>query len=201
MNKQPERTARTKRNLADAFWSTAEEKGIRRVTVSDVTKSAGLNRGTFYEYYTDIPSLTEEAEEEILSELRQQMKTALAALGQNDPQSILARGLEIFSRYDSRIFLLLGEKGDPNFRRKLQREAASILSETGSGTEKLLDQDYVIAFISSAFIGVLQYWHESGRPIGVEKLLGILQRLGFTGLQGYAGRTTETPHPFPENGV
>ena len=92
MNKQPERTARTKRNLADAFWSTAEEKGIRRVTVSDVTKSAGLNRGTFYEYYTDIPSLTEEAEEEILSELRQQMKTALAALGQNDPHLSSAGG-------------------------------------------------------------------------------------------------------------
>lgn len=69
LKKQPEITAQTKQKLMDSFWMLASNKGIHRVTVSAVTKSAGVNRSTFYEYFSDIDELLEHSENEILLDM------------------------------------------------------------------------------------------------------------------------------------
>ena len=54
MKKQPQITAQTKQNLIEAFWSLYCEQRIEKITVKDITNKAGYNRGTFYEYFTDV---------------------------------------------------------------------------------------------------------------------------------------------------
>ena len=54
MRRQPEKTARTKQNMIDVFWKLAEEKGLDKVTASALAKEAGINRATFYAYFTEI---------------------------------------------------------------------------------------------------------------------------------------------------
>lgn len=201
MNKQPERTARTRQSLIDAFWKTAEGKGVRNVTVRDVTKAAGLNRSTFYAYFEDIPALLEETEEEIVVRWTSQLRSALSAGDVSDLHTIILRGVELFSQYDAKIFLLLGDNGDPNFRRKLRREASDIFSGMPSGVVAPEEQDYVVAYLSSAAIGLLQYWHESGRKMKVEEILDLLRRLGFTGLRGYSQTVHQEMSAETENGV
>ena len=72
MKKQPEQTAQTRRKLMDSFWKLFCDDGIDRVTVGAVTKCAGYNRGTFYEYFTDVYDLLDQLEDELLGELRAQ---------------------------------------------------------------------------------------------------------------------------------
>ena len=62
MNKQPEVTAQTKQNLIDAFWSLYCEKRIEKITVKEITQMAGYNRGTFYEYFTDVYDVLDQIE-------------------------------------------------------------------------------------------------------------------------------------------
>ena len=69
MKKQPEKTARTKQNMIDVFWKLAEEKGFDKVTASALAKEAGVNRATFYSYFTDMDDLVFQAEEQILTDM------------------------------------------------------------------------------------------------------------------------------------
>ena len=51
MKKQPQVTAITRQNIADAFWELYKTKPMEQITVKDVIAKAGYNRGTFYEYF------------------------------------------------------------------------------------------------------------------------------------------------------
>lgn len=53
MNKQPEITEQTRKNIVMAFCRLYEEKPIEKISVKDVIALAGYNRSTFYEYFTD----------------------------------------------------------------------------------------------------------------------------------------------------
>ena len=43
--------------ILGAFFKLLKEKKPDRITVSDITKTAGIARSTFYNHYQDIPSL------------------------------------------------------------------------------------------------------------------------------------------------
>ena len=183
MNKQPERTAQTRARLIEAFWAAGETRGLSRVNVSDVAKRAGVNRSTFYVYFDDIPSLLHEAEGEIISEIKRRLWSQLAVPENIDSQQFTARAVAVFEQYGDRLFFLLGAYGDPNFSRRLRQEALESLPNLLPDTSALQDQEYALAFLSSAFIGVLQYWHEGGRQISVEALSKIVQRLGMNAIR------------------
>ena len=69
MKKQSKVTAQTKKNLINAFWSLYCEKRIEKITVKEITQKAGYNRGTFYEYFTDIYDVLEQIEESLVPSL------------------------------------------------------------------------------------------------------------------------------------
>ncbi|MCD7750028.1 MAG: TetR/AcrR family transcriptional regulator [Oscillospiraceae bacterium] len=57
MKKQPEVTERTRQRFLEAFWSLVREKPVAKISVSELTKRAGYNRSTFYEYFLDTDEL------------------------------------------------------------------------------------------------------------------------------------------------
>ncbi|QNO15346.1 TetR/AcrR family transcriptional regulator [Alkalicella caledoniensis] len=69
MNKRTEITAQTKQNLMDAFWNLYCEKRIEKITVKEITNKAGYNRGTFYEYFTDVYNVLDEIENSLIPSL------------------------------------------------------------------------------------------------------------------------------------
>lgn len=45
---------RSRRMLCEAFFALAEEKDVRKITVTDLIRKADVNRGTFYAHYDDM---------------------------------------------------------------------------------------------------------------------------------------------------
>ncbi len=70
MRKQPEVTEKTRQKFEDAFWELAAEKPIAKIAVSELTKRAGYNRSTFYEYFVDTDHLLAYVEEKLLDETK-----------------------------------------------------------------------------------------------------------------------------------
>ena len=68
MNKQPELTEQTRKNLMEAFWKIYEQQGLAACSVRRVTESAGYCRSTFYEYFRDIPDILEKLETEVVTQ-------------------------------------------------------------------------------------------------------------------------------------
>lgn len=65
--KKPYRNAvRSKTMIRQAFLELLQEKPYEKITVTDITNRADLNRSTFYAHYPDVQGLIEEIEDEII---------------------------------------------------------------------------------------------------------------------------------------
>ena len=51
------RAVKTNRRIHAAFFSLLRQKEFGKITVSDIAREAGINRKTFYAYYTDLDEL------------------------------------------------------------------------------------------------------------------------------------------------
>jgi len=188
MNKQPEITAQTRKRLMDAFWELYREKRIEQITVGAVAKAAGLNRGTFYTYFTDIYDLLEQLEEELLSQVIEQLDARYKEV----PKSLeeLSRSCaQVFALYDDKIYILLSEKGDPAFELKLKKKLRGnvALVQGLPATEEIFD--YLVTFVVSSLSGLISFWYETGKKMKTENLLELIQTLMTTGILGYTNTT------------
>lgn len=60
----------TNLKIRSEFSNLLNEKGISNLTVSDITRKANINRGTFYLHYIDKYDLLQQLENEVLESLK-----------------------------------------------------------------------------------------------------------------------------------
>ena len=68
---------RSRRMIREAFLELLEEKEFGKITVTDISNRADLNRSTFYAHYPDVQGVVEEIQDEIIKknmELVREMK-------------------------------------------------------------------------------------------------------------------------------
>lgn len=70
------RVKRTRNSIRGAFLSLAGEHAIDRITVTELTKLAGINKATYYLHYSDLSSLVEELENELVENIVSQFSKA-----------------------------------------------------------------------------------------------------------------------------
>lgn len=63
------RIQRTKAAIKEAFLELREKKPIEKITVTELTRLANINKATFYLHYSDIYSLSDEIENAIIDEV------------------------------------------------------------------------------------------------------------------------------------
>ncbi|MCD7726382.1 MAG: TetR/AcrR family transcriptional regulator [Clostridiales bacterium] len=188
MKKQPEVTAQTRKKLIDAFWNIYCENGIHQTTVGAVTRSAGFNRGTFYEYFTDLYDLLGQLENDLLQDISAQVKQKFKDDLPKSFREFSNTCAHIFSLYGDKIYILLGSQGDPAFQAKLQNELRPVMLSIAGLSKEEPYLDYLTAFGFSAMLGLVSHWYENGREIEIEKLFQLIQSLVATGVLGYTKR-------------
>lgn len=184
MKKHPEMREHTKRRIIDAFWSLAIEKGVTKVNVSDITKRAGINRGTFYEYFLDVNDLIEFVETEILEDYKPKIFLLQSEYMQTNPRIFLHKMIELITGYDDKFFLLLSTNGDPNFFARIKKEMGNSYARIVHSEKMMEYREYVITLLSSAMLGVLTYWYETGKKISTEELADIIFSFASKGIIG-----------------
>ena len=195
MKKQPEVTARTRKKLMDSFWELYKENRIEKISVGAITKLAGMNRGTFYEYFADIYELLDQLEDEMLERFKCTLDEWHASNGSEliiDTEQRLteftAYCTKIFTEYDDKLYVLLCQKENTAFQTKVKKRMRLHLSLV-MGTKFLQGQkeniEYVMDFVISALTGLFSCWHEQGKKMEIEDLLKIIQTLIYKGVSGY----------------
>ena len=76
------RKTTTKSDLKAALTRLLREKDFEAISVSDITKEAGVNRGTFYLHYVDKFDMMDKLIDEILQNI-------LILLKEGQPKSVL----------------------------------------------------------------------------------------------------------------
>jgi AcrR family transcriptional regulator len=182
------RIARTKQMLRDALMQLIEEKGFDSITVRDLTSRAGLNRGTFYLHYRDKFDLMEQSKEEVWRELSQLVQRAdpllLYQYSQRDEASPFVIDIFEFIAANADFFkVMLGPKAFPQRIITLIREHIydQFLQLQLSEENMLVPRDYLLAFITSAHLGVVQLWLAKGLtlpPTEIALMISRIIRLG-----------------------
>lgn len=186
MKKQPEVTAKTRQKLIDAFWNITYEKELDKVTVSSLMKEAGYNRGTFYEYFMDIPDLLEQIENEMVKILLNLIVDKFSNGVPLNLQTLSREWASIFIQFDDKLFYLLSK--DPVFFSKFKNEFANTVTHLFDLGEKNQYKEYIITFCYSAIIGIRLYWYESGKKLSFDEIISITQELVATGAFGFIGQ-------------
>lgn len=177
MGKHTEQTSLTRQSIVDSFWKLAERDGIKKINVSAITKTAGINRSTFYEYFKDIDDLTDSVESHIIEELKQLIGGLYVRYNLNCSHRDLARAL---IPYYDRLSMILGEDGDKRFLSRIQTEAVSLFTAVAENRDPLIE--YEIVYVVSAFTGLLTYWHGNGRKLSEDDFTELFHTLSIRGL-------------------
>lgn len=184
MKKQPEITARTRARILDAFGELYKENRIEKISIGALMRSAGLNRGTFYEYFTDIYDLLDAYEDRMILTLTGRADQYFRTHPEQElPFSEITGGFSrILTDYEEEIVLLL-EKA-PTFRVKLRTHLRERMLATIHMDAADPYLEYYLSFVIASITNLIECWHSNHKDITGEELLAFSQQLVFHGFLG-----------------
>ena len=153
--------------------------GATSITVKDVCARADINRSTFYLHYKDVDSLLVAVEDYAIEYIRSRFHEPAYAF---DELVGFLKHMKGTPRIRKLFFVLVGERGDPRFARRLQeftfqsfeRGWHEHLPNGGLDDEKTLVYSYVLPGIVSVFYS----WLTDKMPnMSAEQLVCLLQKL------------------------
>ncbi len=180
MKKNPEITERTKQKFVDAFLLLVKTKPISKITASEITRLAGYNRSTFYEYFMDTDDLLEYIETNLLNEVKQTIKDVLP--GNGTPVDLFQT---VFATVNEKIYLLMSPNGDSSFMAKVKDELYPLVETNFPISKDMPNFDYIICFLHSSLFGLLQHWNENGKDLSTKEISNMMQNLVFNGVSSY----------------
>lgn len=189
MKKQPEVTAATRQKLMDAFWTIYKEKAIDKISVAEITRITGNNRGTFYHYFKDVYDVLERIEEDLIGQVNTEVNEALSNSSfeakTRDINLLYSFSAPIFKRHEEKLFTLLGKDGDPRFTGKFKENFRFMLIRFWNLPKETKYLDYLMEYTYSAMIGLMAKWYENGNDLTDDEFLKMAQGLVANGVLGF----------------
>lgn len=185
------RKTNTVAEIKNAFVDLIYDKGFRSMNVIDITRAAGIGRGTFYTHYTDKYDLLEKIENELLDQLQSDLKNVMPNAMQwlivdknaETPAPFILETLNNFYQNRRLIAALLSEKGDPHFISKVKKVIFADLDSSLTKLDKQITvanqipEDYAREFTIDEVMGVIVYWISKDRPEAPAKVAQIITKL------------------------
>ena len=172
MNKQPQRTAATRNILISTFLSLNEQKPMEKITISELTRKAGYNRSTFYQYFNDTYHLLSYIEDEFLAYIHE---TIVGQIGKEKSAALfIEQFIHIFSEKRRLLKLLLNSS---NFHTKLKDfliPAFAARLGLPLAEEKNV---FLLEFYLSGIISILARWVSSETPMPPEEYALLMRRI------------------------
>lgn len=178
--------AQTKENLIEAFWKLYLNNRIEKIRVSEICRISGYNRSTFYAYFDDVYSVLEEIENRTATPESFHAILNTAAFTKNfDGREMLDILLELFEANSKYLPVLIGEHGDPEFRKKHLGKLIPVLLKflqiPSDSMPPMLP--YIIEYQSSAVVSVIGLWYERGKDISKEELIDLIMKITGHGVR------------------
>ena len=169
------RVKRTQKLILDALLDLTAQKGFAAVTVSDITKRAGVNRATFYRHYDDKFDLLDKYVKTVYELLEISAEGQRRKSGQSDSQQLPPGLVKVYEhiRVNAKFYrVMLGKNGDPTFvdsiRQHIQKRIQNSLPAGLSEDKNFID--LYLCYCSSAIVGAVLWWLEHGMLYSSEEM-------------------------------
>lgn len=185
------RILRTKVAIQAALIGLIEEKGFEALSVKDLTTRAGINRGTFYLHYQDKYDLLEQIENEIIADIESIVQRVgpvdAAELKDFDgPLPFIIALFEYLYQHSALMRAFFSLKGDVAFQNRIRKVIERNLEKLGflnhvRMENLLVPSEYLVSYIFSAHMGVVQSWLKKGCRESPYEMALILSQLSIKG--------------------
>lgn len=171
--------------ILGAFFKLLKEKKPDRITVSDITKTAGIARSTFYNHYQDIPSLISAVEDKTIHDVFSMMENFQP---KND-RDICSSYFLTLCRYTMENPFLSGLLSTPHGNDLFEKMLTMLhhyVTETTSNSSPdrhtKEEVSYVITCAIGSTIGVLHKWSRDNFNLAPEVIADILSEVFLSGM-------------------
>ncbi|MFC5602671.1 TetR/AcrR family transcriptional regulator [Sporosarcina koreensis] len=182
------RVIRTKAMFEEALLELMEEKDYQKITVMEISERSTLNRATFYLHYYDKDELLEQMLDAALHNLRSsvQVKDIEFKYDSDNPHPIFIRLFTMMIEQNRFYRIMLVQEKVPYFTESV-REIIETLVERG--TQYMIEDkiefnvpvDMSIAYITSAYLGVIIWWLKNDMPYTPAYMAKQMTRLSTVG--------------------
>lgn len=165
MKKKNHSETTAEHDLQEAFWKLYKVKSIEKISIREITETAGYHRSTFYLYYKDIYDLLSRAEDSIITAIHESDAPSLMT-AQYDPDDLISYVIRIYQSQIERLKILFGPHGDPKFVTRLQAMIRNEIRPTLKIPSDIAPEaaNYYTEFIISGIIAVIVKWiNEEGK--------------------------------------
>ncbi len=155
----------------NTFMEIMNEKIFEKITINEIAERANINRGTIYLHYIDKYDLLDKCIETYIAQLVQHCNEKHN--GNESPTNTVLRGAfeHLQDNFDYYKVLLTNE-GVPLFRNQLYKMISQILNKEVSNIKNTNDisTEVKIQFLTSAIVGVLEWWVVNLMPISIDEI-------------------------------
>lgn len=185
-SKQDRRILKTKSEIKQALTELMEEKRFEAITVRDLTERANINRGTFYLHYQDKYDLLEQCEDEIIKNIVEhvrdlQVQDVEIIIANDKPFPFIVKVFEYIQENADFLRAALGPNGDPSFQEKIKNMMIQNFFIKLGNFNTTVPFEILTTYISSAHLGIIQYWVNTGMKQSPEEMASILFKIATKG--------------------
>lgn len=182
MSKYESMKSETKNKIRGAFWQLYTQKEISRITVNEVVAICGVNRSTFYRYYTDIYQILEEIEQKLLQ--KTDRLSTNRAVSYNDMDVFLQNAYVLYQEDREYLHHLVRQQRDSFFsekyRKAIQDKLPVIFMRDGSHVTDI-DLETTMEIINYGVVDVFIHWADDDR-LSFEKLKELFHGISADGI-------------------
>lgn len=156
--KENQRVQLTKRLLKEALLGLLEQKRLDQINVSELCRTAEINRATFYKHYAIPQDVLWELEQEIAAALR---KLAPAEQTQETAREYMERICTYLHEHRQLMRILLESKTDEDILEIVSETNRRYWSQYGSQNQHVLDEagtTLMVTFFSAGTYYMIRQW-------------------------------------------
>ncbi|BAK56129.1 TetR family transcriptional regulator [Candidatus Arthromitus sp. SFB-mouse-Japan] len=173
MKKQQDTTNETKNSFIVSFCKLYMKKPIEKISIRELTDTAGYNRTTFYNYFSDIYDVLDYIEN---SSIRYVKKNIIIDMKKENPsKQFINTFLNIYENWESYIKVLLSNQNSAHFTDRLKKELFSSCMDAFNLPKNNIRAEYILDFYLSAIISVISRWIKNQSEMSSLEMANLLE--------------------------
>lgn len=188
MTTQQERIKQTDTAIIKALLDVGKTKPLAQISISDISRASGINRGTFYLHYLDKNDLINQITARLVDQIQMILDSEMSGamdyryFSTNKPYPVIQHLVELVEENKLLLRFLLGSNGDTEFYLSITKKLqAAILKELQrvKGTDDFradVPGKYAIRLITNVIMTIITTWIEEPDELSKEKVAKLIMK-------------------------
>ena len=187
MRKVDKRVEATKEKLKNTLIELVKDERLEDISISELCKTAGINRNTFYSHYSSVEELLEELEDEFLAQLLKQLENDMTHEFSSSIEDFLVNLLSIIKNDMAKCSLFFSENGDKEFLKRIVLTVLPSATEIWSGMFQMDAETakLIYSFIAGGSIRIIENWVVSGCRTDISVIAKFLNNVILHGQSAF----------------